>query len=79
MNTLELTSKELNDLVVGTIMTLTSAKKKTYEPTFTDSDGLIYDTQISKEEWEANRKKYINRITKLRKKLTTMYEQSVSI
>jgi hypothetical protein len=79
MNTLELTSKELNDLVVGTIMTLTSAKKKTYEPTFTDSDGLIYDTQISKEEWEVNHKKYINRITKLRKKLTTMYEQSVSI
>jgi hypothetical protein len=67
---LELTPQELNDLLVGTILTLTSAKKKTYESTFTNSDGLIYDTQISKEEWENNHKQYINRITKLRKKLT---------
>jgi hypothetical protein len=67
---LELTPQELNDLLVGTILTLTSAKKKTYESTFTNSDGLIYDTQISKEDWENNHKQYINRITKLRKKLT---------
>jgi hypothetical protein len=70
MSNLQLTPQELNDLLVGTILTLTSAKKKTYESTFTDSDGLIYDTQISKEDWEANRKKYINRITKLRKKIS---------
>jgi hypothetical protein len=55
---------------VGTILTLTSAKKKTYESTFTNSDGLIYDTQISKEEWEENHKKYINRIKQLRKKIS---------
>jgi hypothetical protein len=67
---LELTPQELNDLLVGTILTLTSTKKKTYESTFTNSDGLIYDTQISKEDWENNHKQYINRITKLRKKLT---------
>lgn len=67
---LDLTPQELNDLLVGTILTLTSAKKKTYECTFTNSDGLIYDTQISKEDWENNHKQYINRITQLRKKLT---------
>ena len=67
---LDLTPQELNDLLVGTILRLSSAKKKTYESTFTNSDGLIYDTQISKEEWENNHNQYINRITQLRKKLT---------
>jgi hypothetical protein len=70
MNTLELTSQELNDLLVGTILTLTSAKKTTYESTYTDSYGLLYSYGVSKEEWESNHKKYINRITKLRNKLT---------
>ena len=70
MNTLELTSQELNDLLVGTILTLTSAKNKTFESTYTDSWGVLYSFDVSKEEWEANHKKYINRITKLRNKLT---------
>ena len=70
MNTLELTSQELNDLLVGTILTLASAKNKTFESTYTDSWGVLYSFDFSKEEWEANHKKYINRITKLRNKLT---------
>jgi hypothetical protein len=67
MTQVELSQKELNDLMQALIVMQSSIKKRTYESVFTDKDGLIYSND--KEHWELKQKQQINRISKLRKKL----------
>ncbi len=71
----ELSQKELNDLVVALIKWQSSVKKETYDSVFTDRDGLIYSNPNGKEDWERKQKQSLNRISKLRKKIYNIYQQ----
>ena len=73
MQAVILTKQELNDLLVGMINTLSSAKNQKYEEYLEDYSGLVYGNPTPKKEWEKNQKKYISRINKLRKKIGEEY------
>lgn len=73
MQAVILTKKELNDLLVGTINLLSSAKNTKYQKQVKDHHGLFYDNHESDAEWNKKQKEYINRINKLRKKIGEEY------
>jgi hypothetical protein len=73
MRNLQLTTAELGDLVTSLIVMIADTKKKEYQPTWTDRDGLIYTNTEFQAKWEKNHRAYIKRLTLLRKKVYEEY------
>jgi hypothetical protein len=73
MDNLQLTTAELGDLVTALIVLIADTKKKEYQPTYTDTDGLIYTNTKDQTTWEKNHRAYIKRLTLLRKKVYDEY------
>jgi hypothetical protein len=77
MDNLQLTTDELGNLVTALIVLIADTKKKEYQPTETDRDGLIYTNTQTREKWEKNHKAYIKRLTLLRKKVYDEYSSAL--
>jgi hypothetical protein len=73
MDNLQLTTAELGDLVTALMFLIEDTKKKQYQPTETDRDGLIYKNNKPQSQWEKEQRAYIKRLRLIRAKVYEEY------
>jgi hypothetical protein len=77
MKTEELTTAELEMIVTSLIVRIAHEKRMEYEPTYTSSDGWIYNNHIPQSQWEKGQRAYIKRLTTFRKKIYEDYQKKL--